>query len=56
MATTATPSNSLSTTSRRAAAIKDRARRLDRRIYMPIYLSSFVVVNAVVIAYSTIIG
>lgn len=38
------------------AGKEDFARRMDRRIYMPIYMSSFVVVNAVVIAYSAIIG
>jgi hypothetical protein len=35
---------------------EDFARRMDRRIHLPIYLSSFVVVNAVVIAYAAIIG
>jgi len=38
------------------AGREDFAQHMDRRIYMPIYLSSFVVVNAVVIAYSAIIG
>ena len=38
------------------AGRKDFARRMDRRIYLPIFLSSFVVVNAVVIAYAAIIG
>jgi len=38
------------------AGREDFARRMDRRIYMPIYLASFVVVNAVVIAYCAIIG
>lgn len=38
------------------AGREDFAQRMDRRIYMPIYMSSFVVVNAVVIAYSAIIG
>jgi len=35
---------------------EDFARRMDRTIYLPIFLSSFAVVNAVVIAYSAIIG
>ena len=34
----------------------DLAQRMDRRINMPIYLASFVVINIVVIAYSAIIG
>jgi len=38
------------------AGRQDFARRTDRRIHLPIYLSSFVVVNAVVIAYAAIIG
>ena len=38
------------------AGKEDFAQRMDRRIYLPIYMSSFVVVNAVVIAYSAIIG
>lgn len=38
------------------AGAEDMARRLDRRVYMPIFLSSFIVMNAVVIAYSAIIG
>ncbi len=38
------------------AGREDFARHMDRRIYMPIYMASFVVVNAVVIAYSAIIG
>lgn len=38
------------------AGREDFAQRLDRRIYLPIYLSSFLVVNAVVIAYAAIIG
>jgi hypothetical protein len=38
------------------AGRQDFARRMDRRIHLPIYLSSFVVVNAVVIAYAAIIG
>jgi hypothetical protein len=38
------------------AGREDVAQRLDRRVYMPIYLSSFVVVNVVVIAYAAIIG
>ena len=35
---------------------QDLAQRMDRKIYQPIFLSSFAVVNAVVIAYSAIIG
>lgn len=38
------------------AGREDFAQRMDRHIYLPIYLSSFSVVNAVVIAYSAIIG
>jgi len=38
------------------AGREDFAQRMDRRIHLPIYLSSFVVVNAVVIAYAAIIG
>lgn len=36
--------------------LEDFAQRMDRRIYLPIFLSSFAVVNAVVIAYAAIIG
>lgn len=38
------------------AGREDFAQRMDRRIYLPIFLSSFAVVNIVVIAYSAIIG
>ena len=38
------------------AGRQDFARRMDRTIHMPIYLSSFVVVNVVVIAYAAVIG
>lgn len=38
------------------AGREDFAQRMDRRLYLPIFLSSFAVVNAVVIAYSAIIG
>jgi hypothetical protein len=38
------------------AGKEDLARHMDRRIHLPIFMSSFVVVNAVVIAYSAIIG
>ena len=36
--------------------LENFARRMDRTIYLPIFLSSFAVVNIVVIAYSAIIG
>jgi hypothetical protein len=38
------------------AGREDFAQRMDRKIYLPIFLSSFAVMNAVVIAYSAIIG
>lgn len=38
------------------AGYADLAQRIDRRICLPVYLSSFVVINLVVIAYSAIIG
>jgi len=38
------------------AGKEDFAQQMDRKIYLPIFMSSFVVVNAVVIAYSAIIG
>ena len=38
------------------AGREDFAQQMDRKIYLPIFMSSFVVVNAVVIAYSAIIG
>ncbi|MCX5968373.1 MAG: hypothetical protein NTV57_12160 [Cyanobacteria bacterium] len=38
------------------AGREDFAQRMDRHIYLPIYMSSFVVVNVVVIAYAAIIG
>jgi heme/copper-type cytochrome/quinol oxidase subunit 2 len=38
------------------AGREDFARHMDRRIHLPIFLSSFAVVNAVVIAYAAIIG
>lgn len=38
------------------AGREDEAQRFDRRLYMPIYLASFLVVNSVVIAYAAIIG
>ena len=38
------------------AGREDFAQRMDRRVHLPIYLSSFVVVNVVIIAYAAIIG
>ncbi len=38
------------------AGREDFAQHMDRKIYLPIFMSSFVVVNAVVIAYAAIIG
>jgi len=38
------------------AGDEDRARHIDRRICLPVYMTSFVVVNAVIIAYAAIIG
>lgn len=38
------------------AGREDFAQHMDRKIYLPVFLSSFAVVNAVVIAYSAIIG
>ena len=38
------------------AGREDFAQRMDRKIYFPIFLSSFAVMNLVVIAYSAIIG
>jgi hypothetical protein len=34
----------------------DRAQRLDRRLYLPVFATSFVVVNAVIIAYAVLVG
>lgn len=38
------------------AGREDFAQQMDRKIYLPIFMTSFVVVNAVVIAYAAIIG
>ena len=38
------------------AGKEDFAQHMDRKIYLPIFMSSFVVVNVVVIAYAAIIG
>jgi len=38
------------------AGKEDFAQHMDRKVYLPIFMSSFVVVNAVVIAYAAIIG
>lgn len=34
----------------------DRARRLDRRLYLPVFSASFMVINAVIISYAVLIG
>lgn len=38
------------------AGEEDRAKRIDRRVCMPVYMASFLVFNLVIIAYAAIIG